>query len=113
MSIFIYIYSVIVSSVALVHIHIHYSKNWLVTFVSCSILYLEICAMINLLYAKRFLEEGLLSGIYDIVYYMVVFALYIFCGIFSVRTFEYGERQKFYGSYRQHKETKECEESQI
>ncbi len=91
----------------MVYLHMHYIRNWMISLLTYAIIYTEIMVLLFYNYGRRFVNEDLAGAIIDITYYIVVFAWFVGCSVFAIRTHEMMEREGFYSKHQQEEETKE------
>ncbi len=93
--------------VAMTFLHMHYIRSWLVTLFCYILIYIMIMVMTFYYYGERFIQEGTYGAIVDTLYYIVIFAWFVGCSIFGVRTHELVQRESFYSRLMQERETEE------
>ena len=69
------------------------------------IAYAEITSLLFYSYGSRFINEPILCGSIDIIYYIVIFLGFSACSLFAVWTNEVNKRQSFFGICMQERET--------
>eukprot|EP01022_Parablepharisma_sp_SALTPOND_P033350 TRINITY_DN88546_c0_g1_i1.p1 TRINITY_DN88546_c0_g1~~TRINITY_DN88546_c0_g1_i1.p1 ORF type:complete len:669 (+),score=41.09 TRINITY_DN88546_c0_g1_i1:448-2454(+) len=99
--------SALVWGVAVMYLHMHYMKNWLLSLITYVLIYVEIMALLTIYYGARFVSEGPSGAAIDFLYYIIVFAWFAGCSVFAVRTYELTERESFYGKYQQEQRARE------
>eukprot|EP01022_Parablepharisma_sp_SALTPOND_P013682 TRINITY_DN1838_c0_g1_i2.p1 TRINITY_DN1838_c0_g1~~TRINITY_DN1838_c0_g1_i2.p1 ORF type:complete len:483 (+),score=34.68 TRINITY_DN1838_c0_g1_i2:129-1577(+) len=77
-------------------IHIFYVRSWIISFVTYSIVYVEIISILFTIYGGRFFEHTIAGGVIDTLYYAALFATFIGFSVYAFRTFELKERASFF-----------------
>jgi signal transduction histidine kinase len=89
----------------LTFLHTFYVSNWVITFLTYTVILIELLVVTFLRHGERLVRGTIIDGTIDILYYSIIFIGFIGISIYCLRIYEQKERTSFFYEWQSKKET--------